>query len=128
MRWSTLALFLVVAPGLFAQPDRKLELANRIVGDLLSMWSEADIPAKYSFLTWPAYKELSRKENWPRLELVRDISTVGDLFQVWPSRDALATAVYQNLPADVLKKYVDLARAQEEMLAERSAGCAGNRK
>ncbi len=112
MKWLALVFLLLPAALVAAQPDRKLELANRIVDDLFSLWSEADIPAKYSFLVWPAYKEISKESNWPRLEFLRDIATVGDLYQVWPSREALVQAVYQNLPSDVLKKYVDFREAQ----------------
>jgi len=78
MRLAIVLMFLSTA-GLYALSDKKLELANRIAGDLFSMWSEADIPTKYSFLIWPAYKELSNESNWPRLELIRDISTVARL-------------------------------------------------
>jgi len=113
MKWLTIGFLCVSTAVVSAQQvDRKLELANRIVDDLLSMWSEADIPSKYSFLVWPAYKELSNASNWPRLEFIRDISTVGDLFEVWPSREALVQAVYRNLPPGVLREYVDLIRAQ----------------
>ncbi len=122
MKWLALVFLLLPATLAAAQPDRKLELANRIVDDLFSLWSEADIPAKYSFLVWPAYKELSRESNWPRLEFLRDISTVGDLYQVWPSREALVQAVYQNLPQGVLKKYVDFAEAQAKAPTVRSPG------
>lgn len=114
MRWKVIMLLLLAATGLYAQSDKKLELANRIVDDLFSLWSEADIPTKYSFLVWPAYRELSKESNWPRLEFIRDISTVGDLFEVWPSRKALVQAVYLNLPQGVLKEYADMTRAQEE--------------
>jgi hypothetical protein len=31
-------------------------------------------------------KELSKQSNWPRLQLIPDVSTVGELFEVWPSR------------------------------------------
>jgi hypothetical protein len=58
---------------LFAQADMKRDLAGRIVDDLLSLWSKADIPGKYSFLIWPAYKELLKETIWPRLEFIRDI-------------------------------------------------------
>jgi hypothetical protein len=122
MRWSTIILLLVSTSCLYAEPDRKMELADRIADDLFWMWSEADIPAKYSFLTWPAYKELSQEANRPRLEFIRDISTVGDLFQVWPSRRALVLAVYQNLPDGVLREYLDMTRAQEETQAARAVG------
>jgi len=101
---------MVCATGAYAQQDQRLSLAYRIADDLLSMWSEADIPAKYSFLVWPAYKEISDERNWPRLELVRDISTVGDLFEVWPSRETLAAAVYRNLPDRAIKEFVDMTR------------------
>jgi hypothetical protein len=114
MKWKAVIVLFLSATVLFAQADRKQELADRIVGDLFSFWSEADIPSKYSFLVWPAYKELSKETNWPRLEFIRDISTVGDLLEIWPSREALAQAVYQNIPRGVLKEYVDLAQAQEE--------------
>jgi hypothetical protein len=117
MRWYAIFVFVLAATGLYAQPDRKLELANRIADDIFSLWSEADIPSKYSFLVWPAYKELSKESNWPRLEFIRDISSVGDLFQVWPSRDAIVQAVYQNLPLGVLKEYVDLTDAQAKAAA-----------
>jgi len=111
VKWCTVALLAVVcATGAYAQADQRLSLAYRIADDLLSMWSEADIPAKYSFLVWPAYKEISDERNWPRLELVRDISTVGDLFEVWPSREALAAAVYWNLPDRAIKEFVDMTR------------------
>jgi hypothetical protein len=106
-RWL-IPLLLLSACCLSAQPDMKRQLADLIVQDLLSMWSEADIPGKYSFLVWPAYNEISKESNWPRLELIRDISTVGDLVEVWPSREALAAAVYRNLPERALKEYVDM--------------------
>jgi hypothetical protein len=112
MRRYAIVLLLLSTASLFAQSDRKLELAGRIADDLLSMWSEADIPAKYSFLVWPAYREFSRETNWPRLEFIRDISTVGDLFEIWPSRDAMVEAVRQNLPAGVLKEYLDMTGAR----------------
>jgi hypothetical protein len=114
MRRQAVIMFFLSATVLFAQVDRKQELADRIAGDLFSLWSEADIPSKYSFLVWPAYKELSKETNWPRLEFIRDISTVGDLFEIWPSRKALVQAVYENLPRGVLKEYVDMAKAQED--------------
>jgi len=117
MRWYAIFMLVLAATGLYAQPDRKLELANRIADDIFSLWSEADIPSKYSFLVWPAYKELSKESNWPRLEFIRDISTVGDLFQVWPSREAIVQSVYQNLPEGVLKEYVDLTDAQARAAA-----------
>jgi hypothetical protein len=110
MKRCLIPVLLLSACSLYAQPDMKRELADRIVVDLLSMWSEADIPAKYSFLVWPAYKEISRESNWPRLELIRDISTVGDLVAVWPSRDALAGAVYQYLPDRALQEYAEMIR------------------
>lgn len=118
MKWMALMILFLTATGLYAQPDRRLELAGRIVDDLFSQWSEADIPSKYSFLVWPAYRELSKESNWPRLEFIRDISTVGDLFEVWPSRDALLRAVDQNLPQGVLKEYVDLCDAQARTLTQ----------
>jgi hypothetical protein len=111
MKHFLIPLLLTSACSLYAQPAMKEELADRITDDLLSMWSEADIPSKYSFLVWPAYREISRESNWPRLELVRDVSTVGDLVEVWPSRQALAQAVSQNLPDRALKEYVDTIRA-----------------
>jgi hypothetical protein len=115
MRWAASILLLLCTTGFSAQADPKVELANRIVDDLFSMWSEADIPVKYSFLIWPAYEELSKEANWPRLEFIRDISTVGDLCEVWPSRDALVKAVCRNLPVGVLKEYVDMKSEQEAM-------------
>ena len=120
MRWHALVFLLLSATWVQAQPDRKLELANRIVDDLFSMWSEADMPAKYSFLVWPAYKELSKESNWPRLEFIRDIWTVGDLFEVWPSRETLVQAVYQNLPPGLLREYVDFTDAQKKAAAGRA--------
>ncbi len=118
MRWAVTVLLLLSATWLPAEPDRKLELANRIVDDFFSLWSEADIPAKYSFMIWPAYKELSKESNWPRLELIRDVSAVGTLFEIWPSRKALVQAVYQNLPPEIVRTYIDFADAQ----ARASAG------
>ncbi len=120
MKWKTVIVLFFSATVLFAQADRKQELAGRIVDDLFSLWSEADIPGKYSFLVWPAYKELSKETNWPRLEFIRDISTVGDLFEIWPSRVALVQAIYQNCPQGVLKKYVDMTKAQEEAASRTS--------
>ncbi|MGA2765961.1 MAG: hypothetical protein ABSG17_21685 [Spirochaetia bacterium] len=117
MRWYTILVLVLAATGLSAQPDRKLELANRIADDIFSLWSEADIPSKYSILIWPAYKELSKESNWPRLEFIRDISTVGDLYQVWPSREAIVQAVYENLPSSVLKEFVDLTDEQAKAAA-----------
>ena len=111
MKRLLIPLLLVSACSLGAQPDLKRELADRIVQDLLSTWSEADIPGKYSFLVWPAYIEISKESNRPRLELIRDISTVGDLVEVWPSREALAAAVYRNLPPRALEEYADMIRA-----------------
>ena len=122
MRRYAIFLLLLSAASLSAQSDRKLELAGRIVDDLLSMWSEADIPAKYSFLIWPAYRELSKETNWPRLEFIRDVSTVGDLFEIWPSRDAMVEAVRQNLPPGVFKEYLDMTRAQEKNRTRRDEG------
>jgi hypothetical protein len=118
MKWKAVIVLFLSATVLSAQADRKQELAGRIVNDLFSLWSEADIPSKYSFLVWPAYKELSKEKNWPRLEFIRDISTVGDLFEIWPSREALVQAVYQNLPQGVLKEYVDMTKAQEEAASQ----------
>jgi hypothetical protein len=125
MRWYAIFVLVLAATGLYAQPDRKLELANRIADDIFSRWSEDDIPSKYSFLVWPAYKELSKESNWARLEFIRDISTVGDLFQVWSSREAIVQAVCQNLPPDVLKEYVDLtdARARAATRSVRQDPC-----
>jgi len=116
MRWCAIAMLLLSTTGLYAQTDMKLQLANKIVDDLFSSWSEADIPTKYSFLVWPAYKELSKQSNWPRLEFIRDISTVGDLFEIWPSREALVQAVYANIPDGVLKEYNDMTTAQQKAL------------
>ena len=93
-----------------AQTEPKQSLAEKIVDDLYAMWSEADIPAKYSFLVWPAYKEISNPANWPRLELIRDVSTVGDLVEIWPSRKALIQAVYQSLPERAIKEYLHMSR------------------
>jgi hypothetical protein len=112
MRWYAIFVLVLAATGLYAQPDRKLELANRIADDIFSRWSGDDIPSKYTFLVWPAYKELSKESSWPRLGFIRDISTVGDLFQDWPSREAIVQTEYQNLPLGVLKEYVDLTDAQ----------------
>jgi len=114
MKWRVLVLSFLSTTLLYAQPDRKQELAARITDDVLSMWSEDDIPGKYSFLVWPAYKELSKESNWPRLEFLRDISTIGDLVEVWPSRQELLQAVYLNLPPGVLKEYTDMTSEQEE--------------
>ena len=122
MKWYLTSLtilgMLLSAASLFAespspppaQCDLRRALAEKIVDDLCSMWSEADIPAKYSFLVWPAYKEISNPANWPRLELIRDVSTVGDLVEVWPSRGALVQAVYRSLPERAVKAYMDLTR------------------
>ncbi len=117
VKWYAIFVFVLAATGLYAQPDKKLELANRIADDFFSLWSEAEILIKYSFLVWPAYKELSQESSWPRLELIRDISTVGDLFQVWPSREAIVQVLYQNLPPGVLKEYVDLTDEQAKAAA-----------
>jgi len=121
MKWCMVVLSVLSTTMLSAQPNRSQELAAKITNDLLSMWSEDDIPGKYSFLVWPAYKELSKESNWPRLEFIRDISTVGDLFEVWPSREALLQAVRANLPPGVLKEYVDLTAEQREAAARSAA-------
>lgn len=107
-RLLLLLVLLTPAMGLDAQQVRKWELTNRIVDDLFALGSEADIPKKYAFLNWPALRELSRESNWPRLEFIRDISTVGDLIEVWPSREALTAAVYESMPSGVLQEYIDM--------------------
>ncbi|MGO9308077.1 MAG: hypothetical protein ACLQDL_03525, partial [Spirochaetia bacterium] len=109
MKQTAALLFLLSAAiAQAAGQDQKMVLAEKIVDELFLDGPEADIPAKYSFLYWPAVKELSKQSNWPRLELVRDISTVGDLFEVWPSRESLVGAVYENMPRIVLQEYVDM--------------------
>jgi hypothetical protein len=126
MKRMVVLLFLssaMLAPA--AGQDQKMVLAGRIVDELFSLGSEADIPTKYLFLYWPAMKELSRESNWPRLELIRDIYTVGDLFEVWPSRDLLIGAVYQNMPALLLKEYKDMTSAS---LSERRLGSPTEQK
>ena len=128
MRWQAVMVLFFSAAMLSAQADRKQELAVRITDDLFSLWSEADIPAKYSFLVWPAYKELSKESNWPRLEFIRDISTVGDLFEIWPSRVELVRAVYRNIPLGVLKEYEDMTRAQGQVASRAGSDNAPLRK
>jgi hypothetical protein len=109
-----IALLLFLSAAIVARAageDEKMALANRIVDDLLSLGPEADIPGKYSFLYWPAMKELSRESNWPRLELIRDISMVSQLFVVWPSRESLVGAVYQNMPKVLVQGYQNMTAA-----------------
>jgi hypothetical protein len=108
------ALLLFLSAAIVAQAEgegQKMALANRIVNDLLSLGPEADIPVKYSFLYWPALKELSKDSNWPRLELIRDISMVGELFVVWPSRESLVGAVYENMPKVLVQGYQNMTLA-----------------
>lgn len=112
-RIAFLLMMLSAAIAQAAGQDQKTVLAKKIVDELFSIGPEADIPGKCSFLFWPAMKELSKQSNWPRLELIRDISTVGDLFEVWPSRDSLLAAVYENMPKDALQEYIDMTQADE---------------
>jgi hypothetical protein len=118
--------FLLLVSAAFAPvsgEDQKLALSTRIVDELFSLGPDADIPGEYAFLYWPALKELSRPENRRRLELVRDVSMVGTLFKVWPSRSSLVAAVYENIPNVLLQEYEAIALGPVPPV--RACGCAG---